>query len=260
MTTQRAGGDMSIRRLVGTTTAMAVVAWALTLLTPSLTQMTAAVLGAQRTADSAGADALVVAGAGLLAWGVWAWGAVGLLLTAVSARPGALGTAADVLTGVVLPAGARRGAALALGVGLGVSAPLAGTTLLVVTAPAAAADAAPAPVPDWPATSHGVVPDWPAASHTDPGPGTAPSTVAASPAVPALPDWPPTPAAGDHVVVRGDCLWDVAAARLSDRLGRTPTDAEVARDTRAWWTANAAVIGPDPDVLLPGQVLHPPPA
>ncbi len=259
---------MSTRRLMGTTAAMAVTAWALALLTPSFPAMTAAVLGAQDTVDSAGAEELVVAGAGLLAWGVWAWGALGLLLTAASALPGALGATADVLTGVVLPGGARRGAALALGIGLGVSAPLAGTTLLVVSAPAAAADAAPAPatVPDRPGAgpATGAVPDWPAASGAVAGaastPATSPATLSGRSSVPAPPDWPFAPASGDHVVVRGDCLWDIAAARLSEHLGRTPTDAEIARDTRAWWTTNAAVIGPDPDVLLPGQLLSPPSA
>ena len=39
-----------------------------------------------------------------------------------------------------------------------------------------------------------------------------------------------------------------------------PPTAETARATSAWWAANAAVIGADPDVLLPGQVLRPPPA
>jgi succinylarginine dihydrolase len=52
----------------------------------------------------------------------------------------------------------------------------------------------------------------------------------------------------------------MAAAHLSDQLGRTASAAETARATSAWWAANAAVIGPDPDVLLPGQVLRPPPA
>lgn len=249
---------MSIRRLIGTTTAMGLVAWALTLLTPSLPELGAAVLDAQRTADSAGVEALVVVGAGLLAWGVWAWGAVGLLLTAASALPGALGAAADVLTGVVLPAGARRGAALALGIGLAVSAPVAGTTLLVVTAPTAAADATGVPARPGASSTPGAVPDWPAASPADAGTGAARSAVAASSLGRGLPDWPTAP--GDHVVVRGDCLWDIASARLSDRLGRTPTDAEIARDTHAWWTANAPVIGPDPDLLLPGQVLRLPPA
>ncbi|RBY80013.1 hypothetical protein DQ239_02655 [Blastococcus sp. TF02-09] len=243
---------MSLRRLLSTTAAMAAVAWVLAVLTPPLADMAGDLLDAQRTADSAGPEALVLAGAGLAAWGVWAWGAVGLLLTAASALPGMAGQAADVLTGVVLPRAARRSAALALGIGLGVTAPIAGTTLVVVTAPAAAAETA--PVPDWPGAhpTTGALPDWPGAA----GDPTAPAASAAS----AVPDWPAPPATGDHVVVRGDCLWDIAAAHLSGRLGRTATAAETARATSAWWTANAAVIGPDPDVLLPGQVLRPPPA
>jgi hypothetical protein len=32
----------------------------------------------------------------------------------------------------------------------------------------------------------------------------------------------------------------------------------VAAATHAWWQANVDVIGPDPDRLLPGQVLVPP--
>ena len=235
---------MSIRRLTSTTTAMVVVAWVLALLTPSFADMTDAVLGGQPTADSPGAEALVLAAAGLAAWGVWAWGALGLVLTAGSALPGLLGRAAGTLTGVLLPRGARRGAALALGLGLGVAGPLAGTTLLVVTAPAAVAETTSTPVPDWP----GPLPDRPGSRDVAPA------------AVPAVPDWPAPPAAGDHVVVRGDCLWDVAAAHLSDRLGRPPSAAETARATTAWWAANAAVIDADPDVLLPGQVLRPPPA
>jgi hypothetical protein len=74
-----------------------------------------------------------------------------------------------------------------------------------------------------------------------------------------VPDWP---AAVDdaHVVLRGECLWDIAAADLVRRSGAPPTDGEVAAAVDAWWHANADVIGPDPDLLLPGQVLRPPPA
>ena len=238
---------MSVRRLLSTTAAMAALAWALVLLTPSFPDMTGDVLAAQRTADSAGAEALVLAAAGLAAWGVWAWGALGLALTAGSALPGVLGQAADALTGVVLPRAARRSAALALGIGLGVAGPLVGTTLGVVSAPSAAAGTTSATVPDWPA---------------DPGAAAAPvpEPEAGTHDVPPLPDWPAPPAAGDHVVVRGDCLWDIAAGHLSDQLGRPASAAETSRATSAWWAANAAVIGPDPDVLLPGQVLRPPPA
>ena len=238
---------MSVRRLLSTTAAMAALAWALVLLTPSFADMTGDVLAAQRTADSAGAETLVLAAAGLAAWGVWVWGALGLVLTAGSALPGVLGQAARALTGVALPRAARRSAALALGIGLGVAGPLAGTALAVVDAPSAAAGTTSTPVPDWPG-------DPGSAAASVPGPDAGP------PDVQPLPDWPAPPAAGDHVVVRGDCLWDLAAAHLSDQLGRTASAAETSRATSAWWAANAAVIGPDPDALLPGQVLRPPPA
>jgi nucleoid-associated protein YgaU len=219
---------------------MAAIAGVLAVLTPPFPELTGAVLAAQETADTAGAEALLLAAAGLLAWGVWAWGALGLLLTAASALPGALGWAAHLLTRVVLPGGARRAAGLALGLGLGLTGPVAGAALLVVPAPAAAAGPTAGAVPDWPAAA--VLPDRPASTP--------------------VPDWPGAPAplaAGSHVVVRGDCLWDVAAARLADRLGRPATGPEIADATYAWWAANADVIGPDPDVLLPGQVLRPPP-
>jgi nucleoid-associated protein YgaU len=66
----------------------------------------------------------------------------------------------------------------------------------------------------------------------------------------------PTP--GGHVVLRGDCLWHIAADSLVTQLARPPSDGEVVAGVRAWWAANADVIGPDPDLLLPGQVLRPP--
>jgi nucleoid-associated protein YgaU len=141
-----------------------------------------------------------------------------------------VGAAAGLLVRVALPAGARRGAALALGIGLGVAAPV-----LLATPPGAArpvlaaavSPAAPATVPDWPGAGRGV------------------------------PDWPAEQAPGSHVVVRGDCLWDIAANRLR-AAGSAPTDAEIAVAVQAWWSVNADVIGPDRDLILPGQVLRPP--
>lgn len=243
---------MSIRRLIGTAAAMALFAGALAALTPDLSSMAGTLRSAQQTADTAGPDVLVTAAAGLLAWAVWAWGAVGLALTAASALPGMLGGAARLALHAVLPAGARRSAALALGLGLGVAGPLLGTAALMAPTPAAASDAwspTPAgtaldwPALDWPAAQALAVPDWPA-------------TVARAGAAP---DWPSAlPTAGTHVVVRGECLWHIASDRLLAQQGRAPTDGEVAAATQAWWRANADVIGPDPDRLLPGQVLAPP--
>jgi hypothetical protein len=242
--------DMSIRRLVATAAVMALIAGALAALTPDLSSMAGTLATAQRIADTAGPDVLVMSAAGLLAWTVWAWGALGLVLTAASAVPGLLGHAARVALHVVLPAGARRSAALALGLGLGVAGPLLGTAALMIPTPASAAASWSPPstagqTPDWPAAPSALpVPDWPAGAAPQAGPA---------------PDWPAgVPAAAAHVVVRGECLWHIASDRLLVQHGRTPTDGEVAAATRAWWQANAGVIGPDPDRLLPGQVLTPP--
>jgi len=228
---------------------MALVASLLAALTPPIPEMAEVLADPQGTADTAGADALVLATVGLLAWAVWAWGSLGLALTAASALPGLLGGTARLATQVVLPAGARRSATVLLGLGLGVAAPLGGVASTLLVVPAAAAS----PVDG--------VPDWPA--RPVPGVDQAPSEVPPAPAPDgaAVPDWPDPAAApeqGSHVVVRGDCLWHIAEERLLEQSATPPTDAEVARSVHAWWTANADVIGPDPDRLLPGQVLRPP--
>jgi hypothetical protein len=242
---------MSTWRLTGTAAAMGVIAAVLSALTPGIAAMAAVLADAQQTADRLGPDTLVVAAAGLLAWAVWAWGALGLALTAASAIPGLLGLGARQILRVLLPTGARRAAALALGLGVGVAAPLLvpATTFGTPVASAAVTPAGPAVVPDWPPASdpgegpgEGTVPDWP---------------VGPQPRSP-VPDWSPEPPSGAHVVVRGDCLWQIAAAQLRDTGHPAPTDAETATAVHAWWTANASVIGPDPDLLLPGQVLRQP--
>ncbi|MFD2090402.1 LysM peptidoglycan-binding domain-containing protein [Blastococcus deserti] len=255
---------MSIRRLVVTGAAMALVALGLSALTPAFGDMAGSLASPQRTVDIAGPDALVVAAAGVLAWGVWSWGVLGLTLTAASAVPGMVGGIAGLATRVVLPAGARRSAALLLGLGLGVTAP---SVLSSTVLPTPAVAAAPATaVPDWPAASASSTSaaDTPAPGPATPSPAVPPAT---APGIPVskpeqVPDWPGVSAAsggtGSHVVVRGDCLWHVAAARLLEQSDRSPTDGEIARAVHAWWTANADVIGPDPDRLLPGQVLRPP--
>ena len=223
---------MSTRRLVVTALAMAVVGVFLTHLGPDPAALQAALTHPQRIVDASGPDAVVLAWAAVLAWAVWAWGVAGLGLTAATALPGLLGRAAGSLLHLVLPAGARRAAAVVLGIGLGVGI---GAPELASAAPA---DTVAASAPDWPVAEHRPAPDWPSAVATDPAP-----------------DWP-APAEGDHVIVRGECLWDIAASRLTADAGRPPTDAEVAGAVHAWWTANRSVIGPDPDLLLPGQVLH----
>jgi nucleoid-associated protein YgaU len=57
------------------------------------------------------------------------------------------------------------------------------------------------------------------------------------------------------VVVRpGDCLWTIAAASL----GPGASNAEIAAEWPRWYAVNRQVVGPDPDLLLPGTALRPP--
>ncbi|MFE4463675.1 hypothetical protein ACFRCR_01035 [Oerskovia sp. NPDC056781] len=56
------------------------------------------------------------------------------------------------------------------------------------------------------------------------------------------------------VVLRGDSLWSLAERAL----GEGATDGEVAAEWQRWYAANTAVIGEDPDLIRPGQVLRAP--
>lgn len=234
---------MSMRRLAATTAVMAAVAVLLAALTPALPDPALVLTDPQGLADAAGAETLVLAAAALLAWLAWGWGALGLVLTALSAVPGVVGAVARAASRLLLPADARRAAALALGLGLAVGSPALAACSTAVPAPAAAVSLPrAAPVPDWPVTP---------AQPVDPAvPDPAPPPTAPGP----VPEWP----AAGHVVVRGDSLWGIAAADLRARTGSDPAAGDVARAVAAWWSANAEVIGPDPDLLFPGQVLRAP--
>lgn len=61
----------------------------------------------------------------------------------------------------------------------------------------------------------------------------------------------PSPAAATSVTVRpGDSLWSIAAEQL-----REPSEAEVAALVGRLHRLNADTVGPDPDLVLPGQHL-----
>lgn len=86
------------------------------------------------------------------------------------------------------------------------------------------------------------------AAATDPEPTTLADPVVHRRDLPAA----AAPAAGGTVLVQeGDTLWGLAARAL----GPAASDAQIAAEWPRWYAANASVIGADPDVLVPGQVL-----
>lgn len=77
------------------------------------------------------------------------------------------------------------------------------------------------------------------------GPGAAP---------PADPPDAPAAAGCTAVVARGDTLWGLATSRLA-ASGAAPDDDRLAAETARLYGANAGVVGPDPNLLRPGQRL-----
>ena len=183
------------------------------------------------TAVTAPADptALVVLVAGWLAWGLTLYLAVGTAVTAA----GHLSRAARPLARLA-PSGLRRCVEVAVGA----------TAAAVCLAPAAAYAGPPSPPPGVTASPL----DWPGLS---PAP-TAPVRTAA-PAAPSAPA-APTAAADDErtLVVRpGDSLWSLTAREL----GPHATPARVAATWPRLYAANRRVIGPDANLIHPGQRL-----
>jgi resuscitation-promoting factor RpfA len=133
-----------------------------------------------------------------------------------------------------------------------------------------AAPLAPGPWPLIPPGSPGAPPSCPepasvARSGPVPEPGWTPTTPRPDPVRPVgdvrllggndqVPAAPGAPAERTVVVHRGDTLWSIAA----EHLGPQATLQDVADAWPRWYAANRTVIGPDPDLLLPGQQLSAP--
>ncbi len=191
------------------------------------------------------ADALlaVLAAAGVLGL---AWLALGVALEALSRAPGAVGTAAARVSAGVSPLVVRRAAAVLVGIGIGAGAtagPAPAASVRSATAVMAEAVAGSTPLPD---------PGW--AAGTDPGWTPTAPRVRPQPDVEVVSGRAAARQEGEVVVHRGDSLWSIAARHL----GGGASDAEVAREWPRWYDTNRDVVGPDPDLLLPGQVLHAP--
>jgi nucleoid-associated protein YgaU len=189
---------------------------------------------------SSGADAAAAAVAGAALWCVAAWLTVGLCAGLLAALPGAVGRAAAIVTRALLPAAIRR-----------VLAGVTGLTVLVT--PAAAGARGVLPSPGWPSSAAP-----PAASQHAPSDPTRGALLPAPswPVSAALPEArrpPPLLGAATTVRVRpGDALWRIAARRLATG---SPA-ASIAAACHRLYADNRTVIGSDPDLIHPGQLLR----
>jgi LysM domain len=209
---------------------------------------------------------LVGAGCALAAGLLLAWVGLSALLCLLGRLPGNAGRLCAGLSRRVAPAVVRAGVVAVLG----------GT---LVAGSAAAASAAPgrpaAPHPVSTALASALPSDLPSdlpapawAAPTTPRSLDPVARPAVQPALPA-PTRPPAdvhlvtaaPASGraaeeDVVVRRGDTLWSIAARHLAPEASTE----QIARSWPRWYAVNREVIGPDPDLIRPGQVLRPPAA
>jgi len=211
----------------------------------------AGALAAVRAPGPATFDELLALAAAGTACCVFGWLCCGLVLTVAAEG---LGSAArlDRVARATAPHAVRRLAALLLGVGL-VSAPVA-LALPAQAAPVAlAATHQPGPTSPAPGGLDGWSPDRPAPLPTPARPAASRPATEPSALLVARPHR--QRAVTEHVVVRrGDTLWDIAARAL----GPNASAAHIAASWPRWHAANRSTIGPDPDLILPGQLLRPP--
>jgi len=157
---------------------------------------------------------------------VLAWVSATLVLAALAALPGALGAAAARAVSAVTPRVVRRLVTVALGV-----------TVAGGASPALGAPAAPTTTTTNGDPAHAI------AAHRG---------LSAEPA--ALPSLD-RPAAPYVVTVRpGDSLWQIARADLAPGA----PEPVIAAAWPRWYDQNRSVIGPDPDLIHPGQQLSRP--
>jgi resuscitation-promoting factor RpfA len=183
-----------------------------------------------------GADTAATSIAGAALWLCAVWLGLALALIALASAPGWLGATGRRLTHLVVPVAAVRAIAGIAGLSISFAAIAPAAALAQPTPPGPSASSAPA---------------WP----TSPTPPTPAGTIRTLPSVPSWPisaplPRPGSPAAG-HRVAPGDCLWDLAA----DQLGPAARPDQITAQTQAWYAANRTVIGPDPALLHPGQLL-----
>jgi hypothetical protein len=229
-----------------------------------------------------GFDHLLVSVVGLVAWAGVGWFCVIAGLQFASAAPGAIGQVCEAACGRLSPAILRRFVEAVVGISILAGPLTAGSALAVPAVKVPAASATPSasatPTPSASGAGHwmseldrptspttaapgvrlSVLLDRPANPYVAPAPR---ATAAVTPAGPAAliagsphRDTDRADAGRGYIVHRGDALWDIAARHL----GPSATAADVAREWPRWYEANRAVIGSNPSLIRPGELLVPP--
>lgn len=188
------------------------------------------------------------------------WIAALLLLGAASVTPGRFLGPVRRLGRNLAPRWVPRIGTLLLALAL--AGPAAAAAETSWPAPATVTATTPAPVPDWSvgASSPALAGVGDPAAPPAPQPGWQPPEprrradvrllVGGGPRIGA-----PDPSVAETVVVRsGDTLWSIAARHL----GPDAAPEDIAAEWPRWHAANEDVIGPDPDLIRPGQELVPP--
>lgn len=205
----------------------------------------------QRWLDSIGASAAAGRVAAAVLWLTAAWLGTALAAAALPRLPGGSQQLTQRLARVLAPAMLSR--LLAGGAGLGVV--LAPVYAVAAPAPAVTVGAVESLSPAAPSTGalDPACPGLPAPGWPLPAAPTAPTPPATGPG--------PTPSAepaatsrATHRVRPGESLWQIAAHVLGEHAG----PARVAAEWPRWYAVNSAVIGADPNLIRPGQMLTAP--
>lgn len=211
--------------------------------------------------EAARPEDLLAGGCALVGAALSGWLAMGTALSALGQLPGALGQVCRALARAVAPAALRRTVTFVLGTSL-VAAVVPGTAAAAMSAPALATRHtlvldAPGPIAldpgfhpptdtSWtPLDPDRPIPEWASDS------ASATTTPTTAPTVQPVATTPPTTAVRDYVVQRGDSLWSIAARHL----GPDATTAQIAVAWPQWYAVNRQTVGPNPDVIRPGQRL-----
>ena len=256
---------------------------ALIYLSPHWAQLVGDIGAPHRWISRVGADEAAIALGGAVIWCVAVWLAIGLGAAYAAAAPGRIGCVARYVARRLLPEVLLRAVAAVAGLGVLVSPVAAGAVPAgngTAGAPAGNAGggtglaATSRPAPAWP-TDRAQMPrvhvSWPTdqppargasapmhgPAHTHGAPTTArPHRIPSAQPERAEPQQSSSVRDGEVTVTPGDSLWLIAA----QRLGPDASDEAIAAAWPRWYAANEHEIGPDPSLIVPGQVLRTPSA